>query len=140
MSLKEQLKADMKEAMRNKEITKRDTIRFLNAAIKQIEVDERRDLDDTEIIKLIQKAIKQRDEAASQFKAAGREDLYDTEMAQAEVLREYLPKQLTQEELEAQIKTIIEEVKATSMKDIGKVMGSATKKLAVLLMAKESTR
>jgi uncharacterized protein YqeY len=130
MTLQEQLKADMKEAMKNKDIVKRDTIRFLNSAIKQVEVDERKELNDADILKLIQKAIKQREDAIEQYQNAGREDLVQNESAQADVLKAYLPKQLTQEELEEEIKAIIAQTGAAGMKDIGKVMGTATKKLA----------
>jgi uncharacterized protein YqeY len=130
MSLQEQLKSDMKEAMKAKDIVKRDTIRFLNSAIKQVEVDERRELSDADIIKLIQKSLKQREDSIAQFGDAGRDDLVQKEQAQADILIAYLPKQLTPEELKIEVKAIIEEVGATSMKDIGKIMGTANKKLA----------
>lgn len=130
MSLQEQLKEDMKIAMRDKDVVARDTIRFLNSAIKQIEVDERRALDDNDLIKLIQKAIKQRNESIEQFKLASRDDLVDAETAQLKVLEKYLPKQLSDEELEAKIKDIISATGATSIKDMGKIMGVASKDLA----------
>lgn len=130
MSLKEQLKEDLKEAMRAKDLMKRDSVRAINTMIKQIEVDERRELGDEEIIKLIQKGIKQREEAATQYKAARRDDLVETEEAQIAVFKEYLPKQLSDEELETGMRELIAEVGATSMKDIGKVMGNASKKFA----------
>ena len=123
MSLKEQLKTDMKDAMRAKEIVKRDTIRSINTMIKQIEVDERIDLDDDAVVKLIQKGIKQREEAISQYKEADRNDLVDVEQAQIDIFKLYLPKQLTDEELESMTQEIIKEVGATSMKDMGKLMG-----------------
>jgi uncharacterized protein len=122
MNLKEQLKSDMKDAMRAKEIVKRDTIRSINTMIKQIEVDERKDLSDEDVIKLIQKGIKQREEAISQYSEAGRDDLVEIESAQIEIYKLYLPKQLTDEELELMTQQIIDEVGATSMKDMGKVM------------------
>lgn len=130
MTLQEQLKADLIEAMKNKDVLKRETIRFLNSAIKQIEVDERRALSDEDIIKLIQKSLKQREDSITQFRAGGREDLVENENAQANILRAYLPKQLSDDELEIQIKSIIAETGAASMKDIGKIMGVANKKLA----------
>lgn len=129
MNLQEQLKADLIEAMKNKDVTKRETIRFLNSAIKQIEVDERRVLSDEDITKLIQKAIKQREEAIAQFRAGGREDLVENETAQANILKAYLPAQLSDDELESTLKAIISQVGATSMKDMGKIMGVATKEL-----------
>lgn len=130
MSLKEQLKEDLKTAMRDKEVVKRDSIRAINTMIKQIEVDERRELDDEEVIKLIQRGIKQREEAITQYKGAGRDDLVQKEQEQVDVFMLYLPKQLTDEELESGMKEIITETGATSMKDMGKVMGMATKKFA----------
>ena len=130
MSLKEQLKEDLKTAMRAKEIVKRDCIRAINTMIKQIEVDERVELNDEDIIKLIQRGIKQREEAISQYKEASRDDLVQREQEQVNVFKEYLPQQISDEELELGMKEIIENVKATSMKDMGKVMGQATKKFA----------
>lgn len=130
MSLKEQLKEDLKTAMRDKDVVKRDSIRAINTMIKQIEVDERKDLNDEDVIKLIQKGIKQREESISQYKAASRDDLVEQEQAQVDVFMLYLPAQVSEEELEAGMKEIIAEVGATSMKDIGKVMGNATKRFA----------
>ena len=130
MSLKEQLKEDLKTAMRDKEIVKRDSIRAINTMIKQIEVDERRELDDEEVIKLIQRGIKQREEAITQYKGAGRDDLVQKEQEQVDVFMLYLPKQLTDDELESGMKEIITQTCATTMKDMGKVMGMATKKFA----------
>ncbi|MFA7086313.1 MAG: GatB/YqeY domain-containing protein [Aliarcobacter sp.] len=130
MSLKEKLNEDLKQAMRDKEVVKRDSIRAINTMIKQIEVDERRVLDDAEVIKLVQRGIKQREEAISQYSAAGRDDLVQKEQEQVDVFMLYLPKQLSDEELENGMKEIISEVGATSLKDMGKVMGVASKKFA----------
>ena len=130
MSLKEQLKEDLKTAMRDKEVVKRDSIRAINTMIKQIEVDERRVLDDAEVIKLVQRGIKQREEAISQYSAASRTDLVEKEQSQIDVFMIYLPKQLNDEELEAGMRDVIQEVKAESIKDMGKVMGAASKKFA----------
>lgn len=130
MSLKEKLSEDLKQAMRDKEVVKRDSIRAINTMIKQVEVDERRVLDDDEVIKLIQRGIKQREEAISQYSAAGREDLVKKEQEQVDVFVNYLPKQLSDNELETGMKEIITEVEATSLKDMGKVMGAASKKFA----------
>ncbi|PRM90785.1 GatB/YqeY domain-containing protein [Aliarcobacter cryaerophilus] len=130
MSLKEKLNEDLKQAMRDKEVVKRDSIRAINTMIKQIEVDERRVLDDAEVIKLVQRGIKQREEAISQYSAASRTDLVEKEQSQIDVFMIYLPKQLSDEELEAGMKDIIEEVKAETIKDMGKVMGAASKKFA----------
>lgn len=130
MSLKEKLNEDLKQAMRDKEVVKRDSIRAINTMIKQVEVDERRVLDDAEVIKLIQKGIKQREEAISQYSAASRDDLVQKEQEQVDVFMLYLPKQLSDVELENGMKEIIGEVGATSLKDMGKVMGAASKKFA----------
>ncbi|KLE03107.1 GatB/YqeY domain-containing protein [Aliarcobacter butzleri] len=130
MSLKEQLNEDLKTAMREKNVVKRDSIRAINTMIKQIEVDERRVLDDAEVIKLIQRGIKQREEAIAQYSAASRDDLVQKEQEQIDVFMLYLPKQLTNEELESGMKEVISEVGATTIKDMGKVMGVASKKFA----------
>ena len=130
MSLTEKLNEDLKQAMRDKEVVKRDSIRAINTMIKQIEVDERRVLDDAEVIKLVQRGIKQREEAISQYRAASRDDLVQKEQEQVDVFMLYLPKQLSDEELESGMKEIISEVGATSLKDMGKVMGVASKKFA----------
>ena len=129
MSLKEQLKDDLKTAMRDKDIVKRDSIRAVNTMIKQIEVDERKELNDEDIIKLLQRGIKQREESIAQYKAASREDLIEKEQGQIDVFSLYLPKQLSDEELESAMKDIIESVGATSMKDMGKIMGPAKAKI-----------
>ena len=130
MSLKEQLKEDLKTAMRDKEVVKRDSIRTINTMIKQVEVDERREIDDEEVIKLIQRGIKQREEAIIQYKAASRDDLVSKEQEQIDVFMLYLPAQISEEELESGMKEIIAQTSALSMKDMGKVMGIATKKFA----------
>ena len=130
MSLKQQLKDDLKIAMREKNIVKRDSIRAINTMIKQIEVDERRDLADEEVLKLIQKGIKQREEAVVQYTEAKRDDLIEKEQSQIDVFKEYMPKQLSDEELEISMKELIKEVGATSIKDMGKIMGQASKKFA----------
>lgn len=121
-TVKETLKSDLKAAMIAKENFKRDTIRFLMAAIKQIEVDERIEIDDAGIYKLIQKSLKQREDSASQFKEAGRDDLYEKEMKEAEILKAYMPKQLSKEELTTVINATIAKLGASSMKEMGMVM------------------
>jgi len=130
MSLKERLKADLKDAMRAKEIVKRDSIRAINTMIKQIEVDQRVDLDDTEVIKLIQSGIKKREESIEQYKNASRDDLVQKEQEQIDIFALYLPKQLDDSELEEIIGSIIKETKATSLKDMGKVMKLAQEQIA----------
>lgn len=129
MSLKEQLKEDLKTAMRDKDINKRDSIRAINTMIKQIEVDERKDLNDDEVIKLIQKGIKQREDAIEQYKIANRDDLIQKEQSQIDIFAMYLPKQLSDGELEQALRQIIEQVGAQSSKDMGKIMPMAKEKI-----------
>ena len=130
MSLKDQINTDIKEAMKAKENAKRDALRLLSSAFKQIEVDERKDLTDDDVIKIIQKQIKQRNDSITQYQTAGRDDLIEKEMSEIAFYEPYLPKQLSDEELTTAIKAIITQVEATTMKDIGKVMGIASKELA----------
>ena len=130
MTLRETINQDVKNAMKAKETKKRDALRLLTAAFKQIEVDERKDLSDDDVIKIIQKQVKSRNDAASQYKDAGREDLLQIELDEIAFYEVYLPAQLTDEELSSAIKSIIEKTGASSMKDMGKVMGIASKELA----------
>lgn len=120
--LKERLQNDLKEAMKNKENTKRDAIRFLMSALKQIEVDERKELSDADIIKIIQKSLKQREDSMMAFKEAQRVDLYEKELAEATLLKVYLPEQLSDDALKAIIQKHIDAVGATSLKELGKIM------------------
>ena len=130
MTLKEQISSDIKEAMKAKDVERRDALRLLSSAMKQVEVDERKELSDEDVIAIIQKQIKQRNDASAQYKAAGRDELYDKEVAEIAVFETYLPAQLSDSELESAVKAIIEKTGASSMKDMGKVMGLAGKELA----------
>ena len=130
MSLKEQINQDLKAAMKAKDTQKRDALRLLTSAFKQIEVDERKELSDEDVVKIIQKQVKQRNDSIAQYKEAGRDDLVAKEQAEIDCYTCYLPKQLSDDELQTQLRKIIEQVGATSMKDMGKVMGAATKELA----------
>lgn len=129
MSLKEQINNDIKTAMKEKNVPLRDALRLLSSAMKQIEVDERKELSDEDIIKIIQKQVKQRQDAMAQYREAGREDLYEQEAAEAVIFEAYLPKQLSDDELKAAVSAIIAETGAETMKDIGRVMGAASKTL-----------
>ena len=122
MNLKEKIKADIKEAMRAKDTAKRNTLRNLSAAIKQIEVDERKELSNSEVEAILTKYAKQREDALAQFKEAGREDLVAKEKAELAIVKSYLPEPLSDEELKALVEEIVKEVGATSMKDMGKIM------------------
>ncbi len=130
MLLKDRIRNDIKEAMKAKDTERRDALRLLSSAMKQIEVDERKELSDDDVIAIIQKQIKQRNDAAQQYKDAGRDELYDKEIAEIKYFEAYLPAQLDDAELESAVKAIIENVGAASMKDMGKVMGVASKELA----------
>jgi len=130
MSLRETINQHVKEAMKAKDTKKRDALRLLTSAFKQIEVDERKELSDEDVIKIIQTQIKRRNDAATQYKDANREDLMQIELDEIAYYEVYLPKQLSEEELETEVRTIIEKTGASSMKDMGKVMGMASKELA----------
>ena len=130
MTLRETINQDVKNAMKAKETKKRDALRLLTSAFKQIEVDERCELSDDDIIKIIQTQVKRRNDAAVQYKEAGREDLMQIELDEIACYEPYLPAQLSDEELTTALKSIIEKVGASTMKDMGKVMGVASKELA----------
>ncbi|WP_353234596.1 GatB/YqeY domain-containing protein [Diaphorobacter ruginosibacter] len=130
MSLKEKITEDMKSAMRAKEKQRLDTIRLLLAAMKQKEVDERVELDDTAIVAIIDKLIKQRKDSITQYEAGGRQDLADIEKAEMAVLQVYLPERMSAEEVAATVRTIVAELGASGPGDMGKVMGAAKTRLA----------
>lgn len=129
MSLKQRINDDMKAAMRAKEAERLGTIRMLMAAMKQKEVDERVELDDTLIVAIVDKLIKQRKDAAQQYEAAARADLADKEKAEIAVLEAYLPARLGADEILAQVKAIVAELGASGPGDMGKVMGVAKQRL-----------
>ena len=130
MTLKERINEDMKTAMRAKDAPRLITIRGLMAAMKQKEVDERIELDDTAVIGIVDKLIKQRKDSISQFAAAGRTDLVDKETAELQVLEAYLPQRLTAEEIAQAVAGIVAQLGATGPGDMGKVMGAAKAHLA----------
>ena len=123
-TLKNQITDVLKASMRAKEMDKLTVIRGLQAAIKQIEVDERIELDDNQVLAVIEKQIKQRKESIKAFLAANREDLASKEQAEFEILSQFLPEAMSEEELDSLIAQTIEAQGATSMKDMGKVMNS----------------
>jgi len=129
MSLRDTINQDLKNAIKTKETKKRDALRLLTSAFKQIEVDERKELSDDDIIKIIQKQVKSRNDAATQYKEANREDLMQIELDEIAVYKPYLPAQLGDKELKDKLKDIIQKVGATTMKDMGKVIGMASKEL-----------
>jgi uncharacterized protein YqeY len=123
MALKDRITEDMKTAMRAGEKERLATIRLILAAIKQREVDERITLDDSQVLTVVEKMIKQRKEAIAQFEAGGRADLVAKETAEIVVLQTYLPEQLSDSELDALIAEAIASTGAATIKDMGKVMG-----------------
>lgn len=122
MSLKERITQEMKDAMRSGEKERLGYIRMLQAAIKQREVDERITLDDTQVLAVIEKMIKQRREAIAQFETGGRADLAAKELAEVALLQTYMPEPLSQAEVEGLVAAAIAETGAASVKDMGKVM------------------
>lgn len=122
MSLANKLMDDFKSTMKNKDIIRKNTIIMVRAAIKQIEVDERREVSDEEILDIISKQVKEKRFAIEEFKKGSRDDLVSLTEAEIEILLDYLPKQLTEEEVEAIVMETIKEINATSMKDIGLLM------------------
>jgi uncharacterized protein YqeY len=124
MSLKERISEDMKAAMRAKDTERLGTIRMLQAAIKQREVDERITLDDAQILAVLEKMVKTRKESLEQFTTAGRADLAEKEASEIAQLQAYLPEQLSAAELDALITAAIASSGATSIKDMGKVVAA----------------
>ena len=127
MTINAQIKSDIKDAMRAKDTVKRNTLRNIQTVVKQIEVDERREVTDTDMEAILMKYAKQREDAMSQFAGAGRNDLVEKEQAELDIIKTYLPEQMDDAELETTLKEIIAQTGATSMRDMGKVMGSAKK-------------
>ena len=123
MSLKTQLTEDMKTAMRAKDQVSLSTIRLINAAIKQFEVDERTEADDAKVISILTKMVKQRKDSAKIYTEASRQDLADKENAEIEILNRYLPQMMSAEEIKTVVEATIAETGASGMADMGKVMG-----------------
>ncbi len=139
MTLSDKINEDLKDAMKSREKEKLETLRN----IKKVIIEARSlkgagsELDDDEVLKIISKLAKQGAESAAIYQQQGRNDLYEQEMMQVSVLESYLPVKLSDEELTARIKAVITELGATSIKDMGKVMGIASKKLAGLADGKD---
>jgi uncharacterized protein YqeY len=122
MALKERITEDMKAAMRSKEAERLGTIRMIQAAIKQREVDERITLDDTQILAVLEKMIKTRKESVVQFQSGGRADLVEKESKEIALLQSYMPAQLSEGELDALVAEAIQQSGAAGIKDMGKAM------------------
>jgi uncharacterized protein YqeY len=129
MSLKDRIQQDVKDAMRSKDKPRLAAIRLITAAIKQREVDERIELDDAQVTAVLDKMAKQRRESISQFEKAGRDDLIAQEVMELEIIQSYLPEQLGEDEINALIDSAMQTTGASSVKDMGKVMGQLKPKL-----------
>lgn len=130
MSLKVRISDDMKSAMRARESDRLATIRLLMAAMKQKEVDERVELDDAAIVAVIEKMLKQRRDSVAQYQAAGRQDLADKESFEMSVLMAYMPQQLSDAEIDELVAKAVADSGASSMQEMGKVMGLLKPQLA----------
>ena len=129
-ALKTRITDDVKTAMRSKDKQRLGTLRLLTAAIKQIEVDKRIELDDDQIIAIIEKMLKQRKDSIEQFEKAGRNELAEIEIDEVAILKEFMPEQLSDADIDVLIDEAIAATGASAMKDMGKVMGILKPKLA----------
>lgn len=134
MTLEQQIQEDIKAAMKAKDSVAMNAVRAVKGEILLFKTSESgsKEVTDTDVLKMIRKLVKQRKESAEQYVAAGRKELADNELAEAAVMEKYLPKQLSEADVEAKVKEIITELGATSIKEMGKVMGAANAKLAGL--------
>jgi len=123
MSMKTTLKDAMKEAMRAKDKPRLSAIRLVQAEIKRVEVDERIDIDDARVLAILDKMVKQRRDSITQYEAAGRQELADIEIAEINVIQDFLPTALTDAEIAELVQSAISQTGAASMADMGKVMG-----------------
>lgn len=123
MSLKDTLMQDLKTAMKEKDTLRKSTITMLRSAIKQVEVDKRIEMDDEGVVEIIAKQVKQKKAAIEEFLKGDRQDLVDEAKAEIDVLSVYLPEQMSEDEIKALVQETIDAVGASSMKDMGKVMG-----------------
>lgn len=130
MALISDIKNDLKQAMLDKQDLVRDTIRMFLSEVQRFEIDNKEDVDDVKALQIINKMIKQRNDSISQFRDGGREDLADKEEQEVQILSKYKPQQLSEEEVTIKVQEAIEETGASSMQDIGKVMGSLKSSLA----------
>ncbi len=130
MSLPDRLLAEMNKAAKVRDRIKLSTIRLIRSAIKNKEIEKRRPLEDEEILKVISSMIRQREESIQQFRRGGREDLVKKEEAELKILRSFLPEQLSEEQIKKLIDEVLEETKATTFKDMGKVMQTLMPKIA----------
>lgn len=132
MTLKEKISSDLKDAMRSGDSVRRDTLRLIDSAIKNLEIEKKKretGLDDVEVLEVISRAVKQRQDSIRQFEEGGRSDLADKEKVELEIIMPYLPAQLSKEEITKVISEIISQSGAAGVGDLGKVMGQAMSKM-----------
>ena len=129
MSLKDKLMEELKSSMKNKDTVRKNTVTMVRAAIKQREVDERIELGDEEVLEIISKQLKEKKMAIEEFRKGNRQDLVDLTEAEMSILLEYLPKQLSEEEVEQIVRETIDEIGATSLKEIGIIMKTVMPKV-----------
>ena len=129
MSLKEKLMQDLKNAMRDKEVIRKNTVQLVRAAVLQVEKDKRIELDDAGVLDVIAKEMKKRRDALPEFEKSGRQDLIDGLKCEIEVLQEYLPKQLSDEELKPIVIEIIKSIGAASVRDMGRIISAVTERI-----------
>jgi len=129
MNLNERLNEDMKQAMKDKDKFRLSVVRMMRASIKNVEIDEKRTLSDEEVINILQREVKQRKDSLQEFVKAGRDDLAADVQAEIAIISEYLPQQLSEEEIKAVVQQTIQEVGASSKADMGKVMGALMPKV-----------
>ena len=127
--LKEKLMEDLKQSMKNKDEIRKNTVQMVRAAILQIEKDKGITVEDDKILEIIAKEVKSKKDAIKDFEKAGRQDLIDQTNAEISVLQEYLPQQLTKEEIKVELEKIISDLGATTIKDMGNVMKEAKAKM-----------
>lgn len=129
--LKEKLMEDLKSAMKEKQVNRKNTVQMVRASILQVEKDKKIELNDEQILEVIAKEFKKRNDSLADYEKSGREDLISQIKEEMAVLEEYLPKKLSEEELTIKVQEIIAEVGATSMKDMGKIMKTAKEQLGL---------
>tara|TARA_B100000965_G_C19374642_1_gene661917 strand:+ start:138 stop:581 length:444 start_codon:yes stop_codon:yes gene_type:complete len=130
LALLSDIKNDLKQAMLDKNNFVRDTLRLFMAEVQRFEIDNKEEVDDAKAVQIINKMIKQRNDSISQFRSGGRDDLADKEQSEVDVLSKYKPEQLSEEDVAVKVKEAIAEVNASSMADMGKVMGILKSTLA----------
>ena len=130
MALLSDIKEDLKQAMLDKNDLERDTIRMFLAEVQRFEIDNQEEADDSKALQIVNKMIKQRNDSITQFKSGGRDDLADREQKEVDILSKYKPAQLSEEEVTLKVKEAIENSGASSMQDMGKVMGVLNSSLA----------